>query len=404
MFRILLAVSCCALINDFTVAGEPAVRETPPSASHPLFPAVRGLLDKLPGASGAVSRLTTDDNPGLLVPLLNKSEGTDEVTPTLVQVRLSQEFLAGFLERDIHRQSEVRETILGTSVGGTATTLGTTTLVLHPSDDRAVVEVILKGSVQARTIGHNGPVQLHCSSTTPFESRKIIHLRPDGIEAMPARTVAKTTSTTNQIRSTLPGLRGRIAQRIAHGRAQDLRGAADAIASRNTERRLNREFDQSVEKSLTNARGAVQDKLVSLPIGKLSDDWRYRSRPGYVEMILPNPENTADSGPIASGFETDAAVAVRIHRSAVRTALANAELQQSLRPLLASLANRDRSDSARVAEVRTKTIPAHAVSETRSPEFRVAWSADEEWLEFSFSPNELNSAGAVAPTVAVSDR
>lgn len=400
MLRVLVAVSCCALSGVSTLGGEPEAQAAPSDHGQSVLPAVRGVLDKLPGVSGAVSRLTTDENPGLLLPLLDGP--SDESSPALVQVRLSQDFLVGFLERDVNRQSQVREMILGTNVGGTANTSGTTTVLLHSSQDKAVVEVVLKGTVQAQTIGHNGPVQLHCSSHSPFESRKLIHLQSGGIEALPATTTATTRSTTQQIRSTLPGLRGRIAERIARGRVQELRGQADAIASRNTERRLNREFDRTVEKALADARGAVQSKLVSLPIGKLSDDWKYRSEPGYIEMLLVNPE-LADTKNLDIGqFESDAAVAVRVHRGAIRGALTSAELRDSLRPLLMSLLNGNpaNNEATPTGEDR-KGLLARTISDVRTPEFRVAWSEDRQWLEFHFTPDAPHVEAEQPAKVAV---
>ncbi len=408
MFRSLIAVSLCALTGYSTSAEDRLPQRGPAlNGGQPLMPAVRGILDNLPGASGAVSRLTNDDQPGLLLPLLEKQSA--EPSATLVQVRLSDEYLNDFLERDVDRRSQVRETILGTNISGTATTQGKTTLALHSSDDKAVIEVLLQGTVAAQMIGHHGPVQLHCSSHSPFESRKLIHLQSGGIKALPATSTANTRSTAHQIRSTLPGLRGRIAERIARGRVHELRSQTDAIASRNTERRLNAAFDQTVEKALANARGAVQSKLVSLPIGKLAGNWQYRSRPDYVEMVLVNPaEMTTDSPPVATDFETDAAIAVRIHRSAVRGALTSAELRESLRPLLVGLLSADKGTDndgeGPMRQVKEGELSAQTVSTVRTPEFRVAWSEDHQWLEFHFSPDAPKSPEEAAAKLAVTER
>jgi len=405
MFRVLVAVSCCALFGLSALAEDRLPADA--NANKPLLPAVRGMLDNLPGVSGAMSRLTGErpaDEPGFLEPLLEAD--ADEKSAEVVQVRLSKDFLQGFLERDFNRTSQVREVILGTNVAGTAKTRGATTLILHENPDKAVIEVVLKGTVQARTIGHNGPVQLHCSSISPFESRKVIHLESGGIETLPATSAANTRSTTHQIKSTLPGLRGRIAKRIAHGRIEEVRGQADAIASRNTERRLSAEFDKTVEQSLANARGAVQNKLVSLPIGDLSDDWQYRSQPEFIEMTLIDPE-VSNVAPVAADFETDAAVAVRVHRSAVRGALTNNELREALRPLLISLMSEDKSEipDADGGKILARPVVATLVTSRRHPEFRVTWSEDRKWLEFHFTPDPAPAPLNEAPAgLAITDR
>jgi hypothetical protein len=394
MLRRLFVISYCALIGSSAFATEPTPHSTQSVLKQPVLPVVRGVLDKLPGVSGAVTRLTTDDNPGLLLPLLEEPSG--EVSPVLVQVRLSHEYLASFLERNVLRHSSVHETILGTEVVGDATTQGATQLVLHSSPDRAVIEVLLEGTVEARTIGRNGPVRMHSSSRSPFKSRKVIYLDADGIAAKPASTNAHTRSTTHQIRSTLPGLRGRIAERIGSNRAAQLHAQAEAIASRNTERRLNREFDRSVSEALKNARGAVQNKLVSLPIGKLADNWRYRSESGFVEMVLTNPDATIPLELPANSFETDAAIAVRIHRNAVRRALTDNNVRESLQPLLASIMSHNSLEPA--GEKQPDGIAAQSVSVRNAPEFRVSWSRDCQWLEFHFTPAaaDLDSKLAVS--------
>lgn len=87
MFRVLVAVSCCALFGLSALAEDRLPADA--NANKPLLPAVRGMLDNLPGVSGAMSRLTGErpaDEPGFLEPLLEAD--ADEKSAEVVQVRL----------------------------------------------------------------------------------------------------------------------------------------------------------------------------------------------------------------------------------------------------------------------------------------------------------------------------
>lgn len=381
--RVPTIVLCCALCWPWVAAtarGDDATSTSVPSTRNagrpdaPSFPVLRSLIR---GPSAAIEPGEQPALSGTEAPAGAAQSGV----ATLMQVRLSHAFLSNFVERDINRSSQVQETILGTSVSGSAATQGTSAVVLHEDDDQAVVEVVLRGTVQANTIGQNGPVQLHCSSQTPFVSRKLIHMTDSGIRAFPAESEAHTRSTTHSIRSTLPGLRGRLAERIAWNRSRELRSQADAIASRNAERRLNAAFDLTIERSLAAARGTVKDELTKLPVGDLPGNWHYRSQPGFIEMTLYDPDHETRGEP-APGWEPEADVAMRIHRTALREALLDGDLQRAVTPLMSRAISAGQDDQHR-------GTPATQVSTGASRPIAISWSEDGQWLEI-----ELNQVGA----------
>jgi hypothetical protein len=305
----------------------------------------------------------------------------EQLPAELVYVRLSKDFLEEFVEGDVQREQAIEDEILGTRLQGRAHTRGKATLILHPSQDRAIAEVIFTGTVYSRTIGRNGPVRLHSTSRTPFESRKVVSFGPAGIQALASRTNARTRSQTTHIDATLPGLRGRIAERVAWNRSGQLKHQADAIASRHTEQRLNAEFDRSVERSISDARTVLRGKLDQLPTRgtELPTKMAYRSTPEYLEIVLSTSDSTADTKVVQPVYEESAKIAVRVHRAVLRTALTDPQVRSALRPLLIGLSLGDVQDS---------TVQRASTSIRRAPEFYVSWSDDQEWLEVDFGRDE----------------
>jgi hypothetical protein len=348
------------------------------------MPVVRGWLNNLPGVPGAVAQLAdssdgSNGSSGVLAPLMRPVP--EQLPAELVYVRLSKDFLEEFVEGDVQREQAIEDVILGTRIQGRAHTRGKATLILHPSQDRAIAEVIFTGTVYSRTVGRNGPVRLHSTSRTPFESRKVVHFGPAGIQALASTSKARTRSQTTHIDATLPGLRGRIAERVAWNRSGQLKHQADAIASRHTEQRLNTEFDRSVELSISAASTVLRDKLDQLPTQgtELPTKMAYRSTPEFLEIVLSTSDSTSDTEVAPPVYEESAKIAVRVHRAVLRTALTDPQVRSALRPLLIGLSLGDVQDS---------TVQPASTSIRRAPEFYVSWSDDQEWLEVDFGRDE----------------
>lgn len=355
------------------------------SAAAGAMPVVRSLLNNLPGVPGAVAQLTdtsgSDDlagagSAGILAPLMRPLP--KQLPAELVHVRLSKAFLEEFIEGDVQREQVIQDRILGTRISGNARTSGTTTLILHASQEKAIAEVVVTGAVHAHTVGHNGPVRLHCTSQTPFESRKFVYFGPDGIQALATRSTARTRSHTTQIDAMLPGLRGRIAERVAWNRADQLKYQADAIASRHTEQRLNAEFDRSVEHSIAEAQAVLLGKLDQLPTqgAELPTNVTYRSTPEYLEIVLSNSDANGGRDTAQPVYQQSAKIAVRVHRAVLRSAMTDPQMRLALRPLLIGLS---------LGGKPTPVVQPASAPVRKSPEFYVSWSADQEWLEIDFA-------------------
>ena len=141
----------------------------------------------------------------------------------LVYLRVSREFLENYVERAVHQNLPVRDCILGTKIIGEASTSGKTVVVLQPSDGQAVADVDFSGTVHARSRGLRAPVILHSIADTRFRARKRIVMGNPGLTVAPAKCSATTRSMTMRIDSYLPGLRGRLAERLAWRRVAEMR-------------------------------------------------------------------------------------------------------------------------------------------------------------------------------------
>jgi hypothetical protein len=373
---------------------------TEPANPTQTFPIVRGVLKRLPGVPGAISQIAAADddsgeglvdekNPGVFAPLLRPLPA--KLPADLIHVRVSRKFLENFVERDVNRNQPIHDNILGTSISGQAQTRGTTQLILHPRDDQAIAEVVLRGTIQSQTVGYNGPVRLHCTSQTPFESHKFIFFGPNGIQTSESRSTARLHSTTHRVDSTLPGLRGRIATRIGWRRVGEMKSQGDAIASRHTEQRLNQQFNQSVDRSIALARQVFRGKIDQLPSGaKLPPQMCYRSTPEYLEMVLRSQDAAAVEVVPVPSFDGTADIAIRVHRAVVRNALTDPAVRKAIRPLLAGLLPLKAVGDATPPEVLTATTKAKD-----APEFHVSWSDDQDWIEIDFSGRDADKSQPV---------
>src|SRR4051794_10860772 len=70
-----------------------------------------------------------------------KEDNRSEVPATLVWARVSRQFLAKQIERDVDRKKPVRDVIVGTPITGESHTTGQTRFVLHPNDRHALGDV-----------------------------------------------------------------------------------------------------------------------------------------------------------------------------------------------------------------------------------------------------------------------
>lgn len=163
-----------------------------------------------------------------------------------MQVHVSARLLDQLAQQPVEREFPVEDTILGVEFSGRAKSTSVMRVQLAPADDQAVFEVILTGIAKSKTIGKTGPVCLHCEGVTRFTATKRFHLTDEGVAALPVQCKAETNSTVTDITSTLPGLRGRIATRIASRRSDETHAEAERISAQHHEESISQLFDEQM--------------------------------------------------------------------------------------------------------------------------------------------------------------
>ena len=267
----------------------------------------------------------------------SKDNEIGSATGAVVWVRLSKNCLDKYVERTVDRTKPVTDYILGTSIAGKSRTTGKTRLILHPNEDHALGHVEFVGEVHAKTVGHNGPATLYYDSDSTFRARKRLTMSDMGIVASRAVVSAPTRLKPTRIETSLPRLRGRIAQRIAWRRVNATRSEADAIASDHTADDIRHGFDLRLNDALAEIQSKVRTEIAALKIDDDGEPMKLQSRSAadHIQLALCRGSmNEDDWRQIAASVEGQPEVAVRVHRSLLSRAISDPNLRERLMPLL----------------------------------------------------------------------
>jgi len=152
----------------------------------------------------------------------------------------------------------VRDFILGTDLYSTAHTTGQTIVELVPDEHRAVLDALFYGTAVSEGIGYNGPVCIYNTSISHLAARKRIWLDAEGLHAFDAVSRAETRTTITDIRSR----RGRaLVECLAWRQALRKQPAAEYIAARHAEARLNDQIDRRAAEAIAEANRQFQQKF-----------------------------------------------------------------------------------------------------------------------------------------------
>ncbi|PHS13229.1 MAG: hypothetical protein COA78_07310 [Blastopirellula sp.] len=161
----------------------------------------------------------------------------DKIRSTYNQSNLfltaSQPFLAAGIERPIDDVADIREEILGTRIYGEGHTVGELQLNLVPSQDSAILELMMTGVNNSKNIGYNRSVVIHTRGVTQIDGRKRLILDANGIRALAASASCSTSTIFDSIYAP-----SKFVTKIANKRAYKQKAEAEAIGSRKAEYRV----------------------------------------------------------------------------------------------------------------------------------------------------------------------
>lgn len=172
-------------------------------------------------------------------------------------VEVSDTILGAGIRQDVNDVTPVRDNILGTSVSGTAHTVGRLDTVLVPDAKRGVFDAVLTGTTYSKTVGQNGPATIYSSGTTQISGRKRVVVDSSGLKSYPA-TAAAVTKT--HIDGVAAG-RGGIVQRIAQKKVAEGKGQAEQVASQRAEAKIRARVEKEAGAGLYRANSDFQQKF-----------------------------------------------------------------------------------------------------------------------------------------------
>jgi hypothetical protein len=303
---------------------------------------------------------------------------------TLAYLRISKDFLDEHTVQTVRHTDAVHDVILGTGIEGKSQTVGQTRLVLEPSDDRIAANVEFVGTVHSQTVGHNGPATMNYLSASTFRARKAIAIGDAGITTEDSVASAPTHQWATSITTNLPGLFGRIAERVAWRRVSNSQAQADAIVSQHTAASIRRGFDRSIDESVAAAQTAIQNQLAAFKIENGSSHVRYRTKSDCIEVALVRNDASPEELAVLPSIEGNPQIALRVHRSILGQSVAKQLVGKTTAASLVSFLE------PRIAQ------KAIGVLGTDSSANAIKCSADSNWLAVDF--NDVN--GDPAPPIA----
>ena len=148
------------------------------------------------------------------------------------------------IEQSVDDTAPVRDYILGTSISGTGRTIGSVSGRLVPSEDNAMIELVLKGKATTRTVGYNGPATIYTNGDVQIAGSKRIILDATGFKSYKATGTADTKTKITGVDG------GRIVQRVASKRISQQKGEAERIASDHAAVRVQQRVDAQADQQL----------------------------------------------------------------------------------------------------------------------------------------------------------
>ena len=170
---------------------------------------------------------------------------------------VSAELVGAGLVDSVDDVTQINDCILGTSITGTAHTLGKTSSSLAPNADMGVIDAVFFGQTHSENVGYHGPVTIVSTAETSLAGIKRVWINENGLSSFPACSHADTSISICDIQSRKGG---GLIERMAWKRAGKQQSQAESIASSHAEQRLNERIDQQATEPLDRANQQYVEK------------------------------------------------------------------------------------------------------------------------------------------------
>lgn len=176
-------------------------------------------------------------------------------------LRASDELVGYGLRREVNEISPVTDCILGTSIRGNGHTVGRLDTQLRPSQNCAVLDLLLSGTTRSCTVGSNRSALIYSSGVSSIAGCKRVIIDERGVSAFPAAASVNTNSTITGVGSTRGGIAGCIVTRVASRKAAQSKGQATAIASRHAEQRISERLDSEAAPQMATSNRDMRERF-----------------------------------------------------------------------------------------------------------------------------------------------
>lgn len=345
----------------------------------------------------AVRKLPLDDMPRIARVAPGAKLVADVVTQeeilvpaNLIYVRFSHNFLKPFLCKQVDAEHAIRDRVLGAAVSGTCRTMGQTELTLLENPRQAQAELRFTGECRFQTVGVADPVQVHSRGTTRFEARTNVKFDGQQVRHSPISTTARTSTTLTGITTSLGGLRGRIARRVAANEEARTHAQAEAITTERTRQRIAAAFERRVEAGLAAFTERLQAQYARLPFeGRFAlQEIRCATTSERLELVLiGRGESEPHFTQAPETLKNHPDIEVHLHTALIQKAILDPELRAALQSAVLGMV--DRPLLKVVAAARDK--PDDSGEPDR--DLDIQWTEGEglEWLSLAWydqKPNE----------------
>lgn len=179
-------------------------------------------------------------------------EGRRNVDPPkpVFAVRFSEQLLRSSNPDRVERKP-VDTCVLGVRQRGTATVVSKLSAELitpRGENPDIVILLVAQGTSRVVTQGHQGPATIHAVTQSQFIVRTPIRFdTSSGFSAGEPDAEVAITDECREIRTHLPGLRGRLVRHVGRNRLQSQQAKLRQIVRRNTEQRIHQSVEQRVD-------------------------------------------------------------------------------------------------------------------------------------------------------------
>ena len=251
----------------------------------------------------------------------------------LVVLRVSESMLNSLLDsKDVERDANVQEVILGTTVYGRSHTTGKPTIKLIESPDRAMFEIKLEGQTVCQNTGYNGPAIIYSRSVTNFTATRLVAFEPGkGFYGAPTKVTAATKTAIQGFDSNRGGLIGRIVRRRAASIEASQHAQVEQLASQRAQARIQAIFDKRSNERLARLNEVADVRSLATATGHSAAiaDTKYVCCTTKNYFQIATGFSDSDTGPMVQLPEHDGAssknapIEVWVHQSLVGEKIAN---------------------------------------------------------------------------------